>query len=128
MKKPNIKTLLVPIDFSVMSIQAVETAKRLARPFEARIHLLHVQDAMYPAGFAAPAPTLMNDVIAILRQNEKKLRERLRDLSPDDCHVLTDPAAFDSICRTARDLSIDLDCDAHAWPNRTQTRVSRQHG
>jgi nucleotide-binding universal stress UspA family protein len=114
MKKLSIKNILVPIDFSEMSIQAVEAAKHLARRFEAQIHLIHVQEAMYPAGFGAPDPRLIGDVVAILRQNEQKLRHRLRDLaathdlSPSNCHVLTDPPAFDSICRLTRELSMDL--------------------
>jgi hypothetical protein len=38
MKKPSIRTILVPIDFSKMSIQAIETAKKLAQRFQATIH------------------------------------------------------------------------------------------
>jgi nucleotide-binding universal stress UspA family protein len=114
MKKPTIRNILVPIDFSEMSIQAIEAAENLACRFGARIYLVHVQDATYPAGFMAPTPMMTGDVIAIHHENEKSLRKRLRDLaarldlSPDDCRVLTTAPAFDAICGLARELSIDL--------------------
>jgi nucleotide-binding universal stress UspA family protein len=97
-----------------MSIQAIETAKTLARHFGARIHLLHVQETMYPAGFMAPTPMMTGDVVAIQLGNEERLRGRLRDLaarldlSPDNCHVLTVMPVFDAICEMTRKLLIDL--------------------
>ncbi len=114
MKTQNVRNILVPIDFSKMSIQAIETAKNLAHRFGARIHLVHIQDAIYPAGFMATMPMMTGDMIAIHDENEKRLRKRLRDLaarldlSPDDCRVLTTAPAFDGICELARELSIDL--------------------
>jgi nucleotide-binding universal stress UspA family protein len=114
MKEPTIRNILVPIDFSEMSIQVIETAKNLERRFGARIHLVHVQEAMYPAGFMATTPMMTGDVIAIHCENKKKLRERLCDvaarfdLSPADCYVLSTPPAFDAICEMVRRLSIDL--------------------
>jgi universal stress protein A len=114
MKTQNVRNILVPIDFSKMSIQAIETAKNLARRFGARIHLVHIQDAMYPVGFIGTMPMMTGDPIAIHDENEKRLRQRLRDLaarlnlSPDDCRVLTAAPAFDGICELARELSIDL--------------------
>ena len=44
MKKPDIKMILVPIDFSKLSRLAIETAKDLARRFDASIHLVHVHE------------------------------------------------------------------------------------
>jgi len=114
MKKLAIRNILAPIDFSELSIQAIETAKKLARRFDARIHLVHIQDAMYPAGFMATTPMMTGDAIAIHCENKKKLRERLCDLaarfdlSPADCYVLSTPPAFEAICEAVRRLSIDL--------------------
>jgi K+-sensing histidine kinase KdpD len=42
MKKLSIRNILVPVDFSKMSVQAIETAKRLARRFGGSVHLVHV--------------------------------------------------------------------------------------
>lgn len=109
-----VRNVLVPIDFSAMSIVAVETAKTLARRFGARIHLVHVHEATYPAAFMATTPMMAGELISIQRQNEKQQRIRLCDLAarldllPGDCYVSTAPPAFDAICGMARQLSIDL--------------------
>lgn len=114
MEKPNFQNILVPVDFSELSIVAIETARRLARQTGSRIHLVHVQDAMNPAVFMTRTPMMTGDLIAIHQENTNKLRKDLRDLaarldlSPDDCHVLTAPPAFDAICALAQQLSIDL--------------------
>ena len=39
MKTLNIQNIIVPIDFSKMSVQAIQIAKHLARRFRASIHL-----------------------------------------------------------------------------------------
>jgi nucleotide-binding universal stress UspA family protein len=114
MKKPAITNILVPVDFSDLSIQAIERAKALARRLAARIHLIHVQEESYPAGFAIRSPMIAGDVVSILEENEKHLLKRLRevaarlDLSPENCEVVADSPAFDVICKSARTLSIDL--------------------
>lgn len=114
MKKLRIKNILVPIDFSEMSIQTIKSAKKLARRFGAQIHLAHIQDAIYPAGFIASTPMSTGEAIAIQRQNETCLLKALRnlaatlDLPPGNCHVLTTAPAFDAICRLVPILSIDL--------------------
>src|ERR1043166_4636159 len=56
MKILNIQNILVPIDFSTMSIQAVTTARPLARRYGARIHRAHVRHSDYIATFSPPAP------------------------------------------------------------------------
>jgi nucleotide-binding universal stress UspA family protein len=116
MKKPSIRTILVPIDFSKMSIQAIETAKKLAQRFQATIHLAHVRQFDYPAGFTAPVPPFMPFSMVTYDQDaEKKLSRQLRDLarrhhlsSDETCHIQTGAPAFDEICRLARDIRADL--------------------
>jgi nucleotide-binding universal stress UspA family protein len=116
MKKPSIRTILVPIDFSKMSIQAIETAKKLAQRFQATIHLAHVRQFDYPAGFMAPAPPFMPFAVVTDDQSaEKKLSRQLRDLarkhdlsSSGTCHIQTGAPAFDEICGLARDVRADL--------------------
>ncbi|MFZ3377750.1 MAG: universal stress protein [Chthoniobacterales bacterium] len=116
MKRPSIRTILVPIDFSKMSIQAIETAKRLAQRFQATIHLAHVRQFDYPAGFMAPVPPFMPfSVVTYDQDAEKKFSRQLRDLarkhhlsSDETCHIQTGAPAFDEICRLARDIRADL--------------------
>jgi hypothetical protein len=45
---------LVPIDFSKMSIDAIETAKGLGQRFNATVHLAHVHHWQYPGDFVGP--------------------------------------------------------------------------
>ena len=59
MKTLNIQNIIVPIDFSKMSVQAIQIAKRLARRFGASIHLAHVRQFNYAADFVAPAPPIV---------------------------------------------------------------------
>jgi len=47
-----ISKILVPIDFSTHSVEALEFALELARPFDAEIHLLHV----FPEALITPPP------------------------------------------------------------------------
>jgi nucleotide-binding universal stress UspA family protein len=115
MKKNNIRKILVPIDFSKMSIQAIETAKSLAQRFEASIHLAHVRQFDYPIGFMAPPPPFAPFSMATYDQKEEKRTARqLNDLankyglSSETCHLLLGAPAFDEICRLAQEISVDL--------------------
>src|ERR1043166_4260920 len=116
MKKPSIRTILVPIDFSKMSIQAIETAKTVAQRFQATIHLAHVRYFDYPAGFTAPTPPFMPfPAVPYDQDAERKLPRQLRGLArkhdlaqTGTCHIQTGAPAFDEICRLARDIRADL--------------------
>ena len=59
MKTLNIQNIIVPIDFSKMSVQAIQIAKQLARRFGASIHLAHVRQFNYAADFVAPVPPMV---------------------------------------------------------------------
>lgn len=115
MKTPNIRNILVPIDFSPMSIQAIETAKGLAQRFGATIHLAHVHRFYYPAEFNAPMPPVIPySTYTYDRGAEKRTAQELSrfakkyELSPATAHLLTGAPVFDEICRLARKLSADL--------------------
>ena len=63
-KRLTIRQILVPIDFSETSIEAIPPAKNLARRFNASVHLVHVHWFDYPAGFTAllgPVPGWSTD-------------------------------------------------------------------
>ena len=115
MKKPNIRQILVPIDFSKMSIQAIETAKGLAQRFEASIHLVHVRQFGSPIGFMAPPPPFAPLSVATYDQEEEKRIARQLNglannysLSSETCHLLRGAPAFDGICRLAQQIPVDL--------------------
>ena len=59
MKKLKVRNIVVPIDFSKMSVEAIQIARQLARHFGASIHLAHVRHSNYAADFVAPAPPII---------------------------------------------------------------------
>jgi nucleotide-binding universal stress UspA family protein len=114
MKRPTIRNILVPIDFSKMSIQAIKTASRLARRFAASIHLAHVRPFDY-AGFSAPAPPIVPFSFMPYEQDaERGVARELNALareygvSAPTCHVLSGAPPFDEICRVAQRIPADL--------------------
>ena len=115
MKTPNIRNILVPVDFSPMSIQAIETAKGFAQRFGATIHLAHVHEFYCPARFNAPMPPIIPYSTYTYDQEAEKratlelnLLAKKHELSPSTAHLLTGAPVFDEICRLARELSADL--------------------
>jgi nucleotide-binding universal stress UspA family protein len=114
MKRAMIRNILVPIDFSKMSIQAIKTAGGLAQRFAATIHLAHVRQFDY-AGFSAPAPPLVPfSLMTYDQEGEKKVLNELNALagkycvSSATCHMLSGGPAFDEICRVAQEIPADL--------------------
>jgi nucleotide-binding universal stress UspA family protein len=114
MKKLSIRNILVPIDFSKMSIQAIETAKRVALRFGGSVHLAHVYQFDYPAGFMAPGIWSTQPSIAAQEQHTQALTKNLgalareHSLSPENCHLSRGAPSFDEICRIAQQISADL--------------------
>ena len=74
-----IKRILVPVDFSEPSLQAVEYAVELARPFGASLELLCVIEPLAYAPLAGPAV----DLAAIRAEQERIATERLAGLKRD---------------------------------------------
>ena len=51
----NLRVILVPVDFSTSSLQALDLALALAKPFGASVEVLHVLDPLYvPGRFDTP--------------------------------------------------------------------------
>jgi nucleotide-binding universal stress UspA family protein len=118
MKKARIKNILVPVDFSKMSIQAIGAAKNLAERFGGTIHLVHIYESFYPAGFvpipapvptgvSALAPTMDAQVQAKRQQDLKALATRF-GVSPKNCYLRDGAPVFEEICWMARDIGADL--------------------
>jgi nucleotide-binding universal stress UspA family protein len=81
MKELSIKNILVPIDFSKMSIQAIETAKGLAQRFGATVHLGRVHEFEYPAGFIGPVFSAGGLPESFEEHRRKALAEDLSNLA-----------------------------------------------
>ena len=115
MKTLSIQNIVVPIDFSKMSAQAIQTAKRLARRLGASIHLVHVRQFNYAADFVAPAPPMVpfsfmpheqDGDQSVLKELETVASEC--GLSSASCHVLNGAPPLDEICRLGQTIPADL--------------------
>jgi nucleotide-binding universal stress UspA family protein len=94
MKKLSIRNILVPIDFSTMSINAIATAKRVARRFDARTHVVHVNQFANPPVIVAAQ---LNTVAKRTGLSPREQRPLIRGAAP-----------FHDICRVAQELPADL--------------------
>jgi nucleotide-binding universal stress UspA family protein len=115
MKTLNIQNIIVPIDFSKMSMQAIQVARQLARRFGASMHLAHVRHLDYSASLLAPAPPIGPFPFMPYEQTAEQtaLKELKRvasecGVSSAKCDVLGGAPPFDEICRLARTVSAGL--------------------
>ena len=115
MKTLNIQNIIVPIDFSKMSMQAVQVAKQLARRFGASIRLAHVRPFNYGADFVAPFPPMVPFSFMPYEQNgERTTLKELKKVASEcgissaKCDVLGGAPPFDEICRLAQTIPADL--------------------
>ena len=111
MKNTTIKTILVPIDFSELSGEAIATAKDLARRFGASIHLAHVHEFPFAPALPGPVP------VSILAYRDDAATRRMRrlhglakrnNLASEDSHFLVGAPTFREICQLAREIEADL--------------------
>lgn len=104
-----IKTILVPLDFSRASMEALNYAVALARKFAAAVHLLHV---------TAPDEAAMPGTAHLMRQTAESLafaqekltkthEKHLFPFWPENTHVRTGQP-FIEICHQAREIDADL--------------------
>ena len=115
MKTLSIQNIIVPIDFSKMSVQAVQIAKQLARRFGASMHLAHVRQFNYAADFVTPAPPMVPFSFMPYEQNaEQTALKELKTVASEcgvssaTCDVLGGAPPFDEICRLAQTIPADL--------------------
>jgi nucleotide-binding universal stress UspA family protein len=105
-----IKTILVPIDFSQGSMQALSYAMSLGRKFNSVIHLISVQE---PDGASEVqgAGHLMRECADAARFITERLpgaqREQISAFSPENSHVRTG-RAYEEICKMAKEIGTDL--------------------
>jgi len=105
-----IKTILVPLDFSRASMQAVTYAIPLAEEFKAAIHLVHVQPTDDLTEISQAGHMMLNctDAIAFMQDRLAEVQEK-HDVQfwPDNCHVVSG-RPFEEICKLARELGVEL--------------------
>jgi nucleotide-binding universal stress UspA family protein len=115
MKTLKFQNIIVPIDFSKMSVQAIQIAKQLARRFSASIHLAHVHQLNYAADFVAPSPPMVPFSFMPYEQTgEQTALKELKKVASESgvssatCNVLSGAPPFDEICRLAQTIAADL--------------------
>lgn len=114
LKRPGlaISHVLVPLDFSGQSRQALKYAVPLARHFRARISLLHVVELAYPAVEATGAMTLINvDAAGQSQAAAKRLDRTAAELVPPELrgrHLVGLGSAAQVIIDTIGQQGIDL--------------------
>ena len=104
-----IKTILVPLDFSRASMDALNYAVALARKFAATVHLLHVT-APDEAAVPGAAHILRRTAQAVVSAQERLAKTHAKHLFPfwpENTYVRTGPA-FQEICEQAREIGADL--------------------
>jgi nucleotide-binding universal stress UspA family protein len=105
-----IKTILVPLDFSHASMHALKYTIALAEEFKAAIHLVHVQPADEFTALSNAGHLVMNcaDAIALMQDRLAEVQEK-HDVKfwPDNCHVVSGKP-YEEIVKLARELHIDL--------------------
>ena len=103
-----IKTIVVPLDFSPASMEMLSYAAALARRFDAAVHLIHV----YPPDEAALVPGAGH----LMRQTAEELfrdqlspshREQVGSFWAQNCHVRSG-GAHQEICELACQIEADL--------------------
>src|SRR2546427_10858261 len=115
MKEPTIQKILVPIDFSKMSIQAIETAKRLAHRFGATVHLAHIHQFAYPAEFMGPVLSAQHLPKSFEDYRAEQLTEELKTVANqsglsarEQTYLRPGASVFAETCRPAQELPADL--------------------
>lgn len=105
-----IRRVLVPVDFSVASLQALEFAVPLSKRFVAELHLIHVLEPDYPLAATAAMPLIIPELEA-----GRRIRRFLKhiahshgvELHRENIHCLNG-RPFEKICDLARDSQVDL--------------------
>ena len=105
-----IERILVPLDFSAASMQALDYAVELAKQFRAAIHLVHVHPPDEAASLPGAAHLLLQSAEAIERLNEELAgihRKRVEPFCPENCHIRSGRPYLE-IIGLAREIGADL--------------------
>jgi nucleotide-binding universal stress UspA family protein len=105
-----IERIVVPLDFSPASLEALDYAVWLAKKFRAAIHLVHI----YPPDEASSIPgaghLLFESAEAIERINDELMgihQKHVPTFRPENCHI-RGGRPYEEIVRVAREIDADL--------------------
>jgi nucleotide-binding universal stress UspA family protein len=104
--------ILVPVDFSEHSQNALVNAKEIAKSYEAKIHLLHIiEETIHPAYSLSGKSSIFDIVPNIKEDCEKRLKkmisEKIGDEVKTEIHIVSGQAA-NEIINFAKNNSMDL--------------------
>jgi nucleotide-binding universal stress UspA family protein len=104
--------ILVPVDFSEHSQNALTNAKEIAKSYEAKIHLLHIiEETIHPA-YSLTGKSSIFDIVPNIKEDcEKRLKKMIIETIGDDVkteiHIVSGQAA-NEIINFAKSNSMDL--------------------
>ena len=104
-----IEKILVALDFSPASMEALDYAVSVAKQFHAAVHLVHVHPPD-EASVAGAGHLLLQSAEAIERLNEELTgihRKHVPTFRPENCHIRSGPP-YQEIVRLAREIDADL--------------------
>lgn len=112
-KALRIQNILVPIDFSEMSVRAIGTAKLLARRFGSVVHLANIHESSYPAGFCELGSPFAFVSQTYLEDTREAAEKRLQDLAEEHgltgtCEAEVGGPVYRELGRIASKLGTDL--------------------
>lgn len=105
-----ISNVLIPIDFSPPSLEAIEFALPLLKRFSANLHLVHVFEPDYTLAAMTAMPLIVPEleVGRRVRRHLKNVAKKYSvDLRGENIHALRGQP-FEEICRFARQAKVDL--------------------
>src|SRR5436190_18737101 len=105
-----VRNVLVAIDFSSPSLEAIEAALPMIKHFGADLHLVHVFEPDYLSSSIVAIPLVVPEL-----EVGQRVRRRLRDVAEDysvplrreNIHAMKG-RPFEEICRLAQEIDIDL--------------------
>ena len=109
-KRVQIHNVLVPIDFSPSSLEAIEFALPLLKKFDAELHLVHVFAPDYPLATMAAMPLIVPEleVGRSVRRHLKEVAKKYKiELRRENIHALKG-RPFQEVCDLARESDINL--------------------
>ena len=106
-----LKKILIPIDFSNISKDALPWATLLAAQFGAELVLLHIVEK-FPIDYLLGSGLTNETLVPLMKQAEADLEQMAGSLSksngPKVSAVVSDGKPFEVICQTAKTLGADL--------------------
>lgn len=109
-KQLQIRKVLVPIDFSAPSLEAIPFALPLVKQFGAELHLVHVFAPDFPLATMAAMPLIIPElqVGPTVRDHlEAVAKKQGLELRRENIHAVKG-RPFQEICNLAREIDIDL--------------------